>query len=132
MGNINLLAVFLATAAFFILGLVWYGPLFGGARNRAVRGRERLLHRRATPVTWALVFLFELVICWMLGHLFARIHPSPNAILMISGGFGATIMAPAVGIATVLHGKPGRLLAIDAGYFTVGMLLAGTVFLLMG
>ena len=37
MGNVNLLAVFLGALAFFVVGALWYGPLFGKTWQRADR-----------------------------------------------------------------------------------------------
>ena len=56
MGNIDLLRVVLGAAAFFLVGMVWYGVLFGTIWKRAI-GREpdanlvaSLIPRTSNPV----------------------------------------------------------------------------------
>lgn len=135
MGDINMLAVFLGAVAFFAVGVLWYGVLFGKAWRRAAGiedARGNMLKPRDTvarvALTFALCFAFELLIALMLGHQFARSSPSARGIMMISTGFGATIMAPAVGINYLFQGKSGKLFAIDAGHLVVGMAAMGAVF----
>ena len=36
MGNVNFIAVFLGALTFFVVGALWYGPLFGKAWKDAV------------------------------------------------------------------------------------------------
>ena len=64
----------------------------------------------------------------MLGHTVARTDPPPWVIMMMATGFGAVIMAPALGINYLFQQRPGKLFAIDAGYFVVGMAAMGAVF----
>ncbi len=132
MGNVNFLAVFLGALAFFVVGALWYGPVFGKAW-KALIGHDgiRLPYPASStpvPVIMGLAFLFELLIALMLGHNIARTNPAPHVIMMMAVGFGATIMAPALGINYLFQQRPGKLFAIDAGYFIVGMAAMGGVF----
>ncbi|MXP24574.1 DUF1761 family protein [Altererythrobacter indicus] len=130
MGNINILAVFCAAAAFFLFGMVWYGWLFNKAWFKSARMTEADIREGHNMVLiLALAFAFELLIALMLGHQFARTMPSPRAMMMISTGFGATIMTPALGINYLFQRKPGKLFAIDAAHLIIGMTLMGLVFL---
>jgi len=79
-----------------------------------------------------LCFLLELLVVTMLGHLFAFLQPSDRAKMMISTGFGLTIMSPAIGITYLFMRKPLKLFLIDAGHFVVGMAAVGVVFVLLG
>ena len=132
MGNVNLLAVVLGAVAFFAVGALWYGPLFGKAWKELTGfDGTRMPHpvsSNSMPVVMGLAFLFELLIALMLGHNIARTNPAPWVIMMMSVGFGATIMAPALGINYLFQQRPGKLFAIDAGYFVVGMAAMGGVF----
>jgi hypothetical protein len=134
MGQINLLAVVLGALAFFVIGALWYGPLFGKPW-RALNGiTDEVMKAGPRPgqnPTWlimTLCFLFELLIAVMLAHLIARTGAGPHVIMMMAFGFGATIMAPALGINYLFQMRPGKLFAIDAGYLVVGMLAMGGVF----
>jgi Protein of unknown function (DUF1761) len=135
MGDMNMMAVFLGAVAFFAVGALWYGVLFGKPWRREAGIEDAhgtMLKPRDTAARVALVFglcfAFELLIALMLGHQFARTSPSARGIMMISTGFGATIMAPAVGINYLFQGKSGKLFAIDAGHLVVGMAAMGAVF----
>jgi hypothetical protein len=136
MGPINLLAVFVGALVFFVLGALWYGPLFGKSW-KALTGfdGEKMPHPTSENPMWlimGLAFLFELLIALMLGHTIARTGPPPYVIMMMAVGFGATIMAPALGINYLFQMRPGKLFVIDAGYFIVGMAAMGAVFVLLG
>ncbi len=144
MGDINLLAVLLAAVAFFAIGAIWYGPLFGKpwmALNGVIVGEDgKPKHaeggapRVENPI-WlimGLCFLFELLVVLVLGHLIAATAPSPRGIMMMAVGLGVSVMAPALGINYLYQARPGKLFAIDAGYFVVGMAAAGGVFIALG
>ncbi|HSG33066.1 MAG TPA: DUF1761 domain-containing protein [Sphingomonadaceae bacterium] len=134
MGEVNLLAAFLGALAFFVIGAVWYGPLFGKPWREMNGITDEMMKagpREGQNPTWLIMllcFLFELLIAVMFGHLLARTAPSPHVIMMMALGFGAAIMAPAIGINYLFQMRPGRLFAIDAGYFIVGMAAMGGVF----
>jgi len=133
MGEINWLAVVVAAVAFFAVGAVWYTALFGKAWQKATGlSDEQLKAGRPMWLIFGLAFLFELLICTMLGHMFARLSPTPPVIMMLSAGMGATIMTPAVGINYLFLRKSGKLFAIDAGHLIVGMTVVGLVFVALG
>ncbi|MGB3754100.1 MAG: DUF1761 domain-containing protein [Parerythrobacter sp.] len=132
MGNVNMLAVLAGAAAFFLVGMVWYGLLFGKAWQRAAKLSDDDLKRGNPAVIFGLCFAFELLIALMLGHNIARTQPEPHVVMMMAVGFGATIMTPAVGICYLFLRKSGRLFAIDAGHFIVGMAAMGVAFILVG
>lgn len=128
MGDINMLAVFLGAVAFFVVGMLWYGVLFKAPWERASGLSREQLAGGNMALIFGLCFAFELLIALMLGHQFARTSPTARGIMMISTGFAATIMAPAVGINYLFQRKSGRLFAIDAGHLIVGMAAMGAVF----
>ena len=143
MGNVNLLAVLLGALAFFAVGALWYSVLFGKAWRHLTGladgvvgigglplGPERVRNPRWLIIL--LAFLFELLIALMVGHNIARTNPAPHVIMMITTGFGATIMTPALGINYLLQGRPGKLFLIDAGHLIVGMAAMGAVFVALG
>lgn len=136
MGDVNILAVFLGALAFFFVGAVWYTALFGKAWRELNGITDEMVKAGPRPgqnpawLIMTLAFLFELLIALMFGHLLARTNPSPQVIWMMAFGFGATIMAPAIGINYLFQMRPGKLFAIDAGYMIAGMLAMGGVFVL--
>ncbi|WP_423141993.1 DUF1761 domain-containing protein [Parablastomonas sp. CN1-191] len=138
MGPINVLAVFLAAIAWFALGAVWYGPLFGRPWKDALGWKDGAFpagvpqSRHAMPVVMGLAFAFELLVCLMLGHNIARLQPPAHVVMMMAVGFGAVIMTPALGINYLYQARPAKLFWIDAGYLTAGMALVGAVFVALG
>lgn len=136
MGDVNLVAVFAAAAAFFALGALWYGPLFGAAwkRETGYDGAGAAGPRSNLPAAaiMVLAFLFELLVALMLGHSIARSSGAPHVAMMMALGFGVTIMVPALGINYLFQQRTGRLFAIDAGYLIVGMAMMGGVFIALG
>ncbi|BBC72127.1 conserved hypothetical protein [Altererythrobacter sp. B11] len=134
MGNVNLLPVFLGALAFFVVGALWYGVLFGKPWRELNGFTDDMIKAGPRPgqnPTWLimlLAFLFELLISLMLGHNIARTNPPPHVIMMMAVGFGATIMTPALGINYLFQMRPGKLFAIDAAYLIVGMAAMGGVF----
>jgi hypothetical protein len=139
MGNINLLSVFLGAVAFFAVGVVWYGALFGRAWRRLtgvaddiVLDSSPMSSSNPTWVIMALCFAFELLISLTLAHQYSMTAPvSDRAKMMIALGYGATLMTPALGINYLFQMRPGRLFFIDAGYLIFGMMAMGGVYCLM-
>ena len=128
----NWLAIGVGTAAFFVVGAVWYTALFGRAWQREVGLSDEQLKAGANmPLIFGLCFLLEFLVVMTLGHLFARLDPNPRATMMIATGFGLTIMSPAIGITHLYMRKPLKLFLIDAGHFVVGMAAVGLVFVLL-
>lgn len=128
MGEINLLAVLLGALAFFVVGMIWYGVLFGKVWQREAGLSAEKMAGGKVPVIFGLCFLFELLIALTLGHQFARSDPSVRGIMMISTGYAIGIMIPATGINYLFQRRSGKLFAIDAGHFLLGMAAMGAVF----
>ena len=136
MGEINLLAVLVGTAVFWVLGAVWYGPLFGMTwrKMNGINGRMVKDATRTANPMWLILllsFAFEMVVVLMLGHLIARTNPAPHVIMMMATGLAVSVMTPALGINYLYQMRPGKLFAIDAGYFVIGMALVGGTFILL-
>ena len=138
MGNLDLLTIFLGALAFFVVGALWYGVLFGKSWRRLIGVTDEMVAAGPRPgqnPTWLimlLAFLFELLISLTLAHQYAMTGPSDRAKMMIAIGYGAVLMTPAIGINYLFQMRPGKLFAIDAGHFIVGMAAMGGVYCLMG
>ncbi|ANU08721.1 DUF1761 domain-containing protein [Paraurantiacibacter namhicola] len=131
MGDISLLTIILGAVAFFAVGAIWYSVLFGKAWQREVGLSDETIGNANMPLIFGLCFLFELLISTMLAHQFAMTNPSDRGKMMIAIGYGATLMAPAIGINYLYQRRSGKLFAIDAGHFIVGMAAMGAVYALM-
>jgi Protein of unknown function (DUF1761) len=131
MGELDLLTIVLAALAFFVVGAIWYGVLFGKAWQKAAGLSDAGVQGGNMALIFGLTLAFELLIALVLAHQFAMTGASDRAIMMISIGFGAFVMTPAIGINYLYQRKSGLLFAIDAGHFVVGMAAMGGVFALM-
>lgn len=127
MGPVNWLAVALGTLAFFAVGAIWYGVLFRSRWQREAGVGDPPQGGAAARIMLG-TLLAEFLVVWMLGHLFARTDPSPRAMGMIAIGFGAMIMAPAIGINYLHQRRSLALFLIDAGHFIAGMAAVWVVF----
>ncbi|MFW5634973.1 MAG: DUF1761 domain-containing protein [Erythrobacter sp.] len=130
MNDFALWPVLAGTAAFFVVGAIWYGVLFGKAWQRAAGLSDEDLRGRNMALIFGLVFLFEMLVAMVLWHLLARTNPAPHVVMMMALGFAVGVMIPAVGINYLFQRRSGLLFAIDAGHFLVGMAAMGGVFLL--
>lgn len=132
MGPVNYLAVLLAALSGFLVGGLWYGPLFGKAWQREHGLSDAALAASNKARIFGLGFLCLLIIAWILGHNFARLQPPFHVKLMIASGMGGALIAPAIGLNYLFALKSLKLFLIDAGYFLVTLSLMGLVFALMG
>jgi hypothetical protein len=130
MNDFALWPVLAGSAAFFAVGALWYGVLFGKAWQKAAGLSDEDVQGGNMALIFGLTFLFEMLIAMVLWHLIARTAPAPHVVMMMSVGFAVGVMIPAVGINYLYQRKSGKLFAIDAGHFILGMAAMGGVFLL--
>lgn len=130
MTDFALWPVLAGAAAFFMVGAIWYGVLFGKAWQRAAGLSDEKVQGGNMALIFGLTFLFEMLIAMVLWHLIARTGAAPHVVMMMSVGFAVGVMIPAVGINYLYQRKSGLLFAIDAGHFILGMAAMGGVFLL--
>lgn len=128
MSDFALWPVLAGTAAFFIVGALWYGVIFAVPWQRAAGLSNTQLREGNMGVIFALAFLFEMLIAMVLWHLLARTDPKPFVVMMMAVGFALGVMIPAIGINYLFLRKPLGLFLIDAGHFLVGMAAMGGVF----
>ena len=131
MGDIDYLAVVLGAVAFFAVGMLWYGALFGKAWQKELWPEGAPETKTNPAILFGLCFLAELVVSWMFGHMLARIQPAQHVIVMMAFGFGATIMTPTIAINYLFQQRSLKLFLIDASHVIVGTLAMGGVFILL-
>jgi hypothetical protein len=133
MGEVNWLAVLVAAASGFMVGGVWYGPLFGKIWQREVGLSDEQLKAGNALKIYGTAFLFSVLSAVMLGHLFARTGVSEFHItMMMSVGIALGFIVPAIGTNYLFGHKTGTLFAIDAGYWICFYAAMGLVFALLG
>lgn len=132
MANANILAILIAAASGFLVGGIWYGPLFGKAWQRAIGLSDDELESANMIKIFGITFLFSLLSAVFLGHLLAHFDTDFYRTMMISTGIALGFVAPAIGTNYLYGRKSGKLFAIDAGYWIVFYATMGLIFGLLG
>ena len=123
--ELNWLAVVAAAVSAFVLGGIWYGPLFLKAWSREA-GIDMDANKRHPAQVFGLAFVAALlsaaVFAWWLG-------PAPGLQAAACKGLaaGAGIAATSFAINYSFAGRSFRLWLIDGGYHTVQFLLYGII-----
>ncbi len=131
MSDFALWPVLAGTAAFFAVGALWYGVLFGKVWQREASLSDEQVQSGNPAVIFGLCFLFEMLIAMVLWHLIARTGAAPHVVMMMSVGFALGVMIPAMGINYLFQRKQRACSSQSiAAHFLVGMAAMGGVFLL--
>ena len=132
MANANLLAILVAAACGFLVGGIWYGPLFGKAWQREIGLSDDDLKSASMLKIYGTTFLFSLLSAVFLGHLLSHFDTDFYRTMMISVGIALGFIAPAIGTNYLFGRKSGKLFAIDAGYWVAFYAAMGLVFGFLG
>lgn len=126
MASINWIAVLCATLSAFIVGGLWYGPLFGKAWMNAFGFDEEYLKKRSM----AKVFVISiLLILFAATDLAMFIGPEGNLTYGLFAGFFAGFgwVATFLGVLYLFENRPFKAWLINAGYCTVSLTLMGAI-----
>ena len=129
--TIHWLGVIVAAVAGFVVGGIWYGPLFG-KQWAAARGLtdEALKAGFNMPLVFGSVFALNFVSAFMLDHLYATYDAPPLSLhhaVLIAGIIGMGFVATSIGVNYLFSRLPRALFLIDAGYWIVTYLVMGAV-----
>ncbi|MGN7726826.1 DUF1761 domain-containing protein [Luteimonas sp. 22616] len=125
MDHINWLAVLAAAVSAFLLGGIWYGPLFKRAWCR-----EAGIDPEARPKHPARVFGTAFACSLLAAFAFAAFFgPAPDALHAAHNGLlvGAAWIATSFGINYAFAGRSLKLWLIDGGYHVLQFVLYGLV-----
>jgi hypothetical protein len=123
--SINWLAVVVAALSAFVLGGIWYGPLFRRAWCRAagIDPEAAARHPRHSFATaFVAAFVAALAFDWLLG-------PAPGLRLAVIDGVvvGLAVVAMSFGINYAFAQRSLKLWLIDGGYHALQFTLYGLV-----
>ncbi|SHF46862.1 Protein of unknown function [Fodinibius roseus] len=132
MANINFLAVIVATLSAFMVGALWYGPLFGQAWLSAVGMTEDDVEKGNKAKLFGLAFLFELIMAFNLAMFLTG---SPEAAEQMTAGTGAFYgfltgfgwIFFALAVNSLYEGKSWTYIFINGGYWTVTFTVMGLI-----
>ncbi len=124
--NIPWLGVILATASAFLLGGIWYGPLF-----KNVWCREAGIDPNGKPDKHpAQVFTVAIACAFLAALMFSVMMPSSaTAVDGLGLGFvvGLFFVAMSFGVNYAFAGRSLKLWMIDAGYHIIQFILYGVI-----
>ena len=133
MWQMNLLAVVGAALAGFLIGGVWYGPLFSKAWQRESGLSDEAIKDANMVQIFGATFVLNLLASVILGHVLATYsHPGLHISAMIGFGIGLGFVATSIGVNYLFARKSLKLFLIDGGYWTVVYTVMGAVFGLLG
>jgi hypothetical protein len=133
MGNLNLLSILVAALCGFMVGGLWYGPLFGKIWQRQIGLSDDQLKSGNAAKIYGLAFLFSILSAVMLAHLYSRTGVTElHIMVMMSVGIALGFIVPAIGTNYLFGHKSGTLFAIDAGYWIAFYAAMGLVFAFLG
>ncbi|GAB3755559.1 DUF1761 domain-containing protein [Lysobacter olei] len=123
--DLNWLAILAATASSFVLGGLWYGPLFKKAWCR-----EAGIDPDAAPAHPARIFATAIVCALLSATVFATMLPA-NATAVDGFGVGFVVgvffVAMSFGINYAFSQRSLKLWMIDGGYHIVQFVLIGVI-----
>ena len=124
--DINWLAVLVAAVSAFLLGGIWYGPLFKNAWCRE-NGMDPDAPPKGHPAqVFGIAFFAALVAAVAFA---VYLGPAPNLHVALHAGFaiGLAYVATSFGINYAFAGRSFKLWLIDGGYHTLQFTLYGLV-----
>jgi len=130
--EVSLPATLVATVLGFILGALWYGPLFGKTWMAAAGLTADQITRDVNPAkTYGTTFVLGFIAAYVFG---LYLGPNPGRAFATVAGAAAGVCWVATSLATnyMFEGRRGALIAINGGYHAVRFTLIGLSFGLLG
>lgn len=124
--NINWLSVMVASISSFLVGGVWYGPLFGKAWMHAFGFTESDLNGRNMPKVFGLSLLLAFVAALNL-ELFIGVNADMSYGLTAGFLAGFGWVATLLGILYLFENRSFKAFLINAGYCIVALTLMGGI-----
>lgn len=125
-GSLNLLAVLVAALSGFVIGGLWYGPLFGKPWM-AASGMTKEKGAQGNPVLiFGLAFVLNLVIAIGLSSL---LNGQGGWLLGLHEGFAAGLffVATALGVIYLFERRPLKHFLVNAAYQVVAFAVMGAI-----
>lgn len=121
----NWLAVAVAALAVFMIGWIWYGPLFSKPWASGM-GYDMSGDMKMDPKMLVVSYLMSFFTAWTLSTLLADVTDLGGALqgaFLLWLGLVATLYA----LNQVYDSRPWRVWAINVGYHLVGMLVTAAI-----
>lgn len=123
----SILKVLVGAISSFVLGGLWYGPLFAKTWQRLAGVSDEALKQGHPGKIFGLSFVLAVVQAWVFAMF---LGPDPSLALGLGAGASAGLcwVGAAFGINDLFERRPLGLWAINAGYHTLAFTLYGLIF----
>jgi hypothetical protein len=128
MPAVNWLAVIAAALSMFVIGGIWYGPLFAKPWQKAAGLSDEQLKNANMPLIFGLAFLFSLLMAANLAFLVTATPPLPlSAIVGYAIAAGLGFAALGLGVVALFERRPPAYFLINGGYLTIAFAVMGLI-----
>ncbi|MEX2362455.1 MAG: DUF1761 domain-containing protein, partial [Balneolaceae bacterium] len=132
MSAINWLAVVAASLVGFVIGFLWYGPLFGKKWMASVGLSEEQVQQSNMAKTFGFTFIFQFIMAFCLAMFF---YGSPEGAATMTAGAGAFYgfltgfgwVATAIGVNALYEQKSWSYIFINGGFWIIVFTLMGWI-----
>ncbi|MBD3333011.1 DUF1761 family protein [candidate division GN15 bacterium] len=127
--GINYLAVIVATAAYWIIGALWFSPaLFFNQWLRAIGKTKEQVKADFSPMN----YIWALIAAFLASYGIARVCDWGGAATIVDGALvgvlaAACFVLPYVLVTDVFEKRPRSLAMINLFYHAVGLIVAGII-----
>ncbi|MDX1672487.1 MAG: DUF1761 domain-containing protein [Balneolaceae bacterium] len=129
---LNIWAILVATVSTFLIGWLWYGPLFGKAWMDTTTLTEEELKQANMGKIFGLAFVFELIMAFNLAMFLTG---SPEAQAQASAGMGAFYgfltgfgwIFFALAVNSLFERRSWKYIFINGGYWAVSFTVMGAI-----
>ena len=124
--QINWLAVLAASVSAFVIGGLWYGPIFGKAWSNVTGITDEMMAARNQAKIFGGAFILNVI---MVVNLAMFVGPEADIAYGGAAGFftGAFWVSAMLGVFFLFEGRPLKLFLINAGYATVALTTMGLI-----
>lgn len=126
LATVNWLAVLAAAAASFVLGGLWYGPLFGGTWTRVSGVTEEQLAGGGAGRIFGVSFVLQVVAAGVLA-MFIGPDAGFGFAVAAAGSVGLCWVATSLGVIYLFERRPLAHWLVNGGYVVVAFLLMGVI-----
>lgn len=126
LSTINWLAIIVATVSTFVIGAIWYGPLFGKAWMKENGYAEEDLKNANMVKIYGTSFVLEFLMAFNLAMFIGPVENIGEGIMYaFLAGFGW--IALAIGVNYLFNSRSLKLWFIDSFYFVICFVAMGAI-----
>jgi hypothetical protein len=127
--TVNWLAVIVAAVSSFVLGGIWYGPLFGKRWQAHLGLSDEKIAGGNVAMIFGISFILTFIVALALGLLINAVVPSPGLVSGLRTGFEVSLLfvATTFGINYLFARHSLALYGIDVGYMVLMFAVMGAI-----